>query len=93
MWAERKTRGLNFSLRVSERESQAKDHGNENTRDGKDTAHDGSQRTLQERLDKQHRASVPGMFFLEHAVKLEICEKESLHVNSLIEFAPIYLYR
>lgn len=49
---------------VSDCESQVKDHGNEqNTQDSKDT-HDGCQRSLQESLDKQHRASTPGIFSL-----------------------------
>lgn len=49
---------------VLECDSQAKDHGNkQDTQDSKDTMHEDCQRNLQEKLDKQQRASLPGIFF------------------------------
>lgn len=53
--------GFDLASYVPECESQAKDRGNEqDTQGSKDTVHD-SQRNLQEKLDKQHQASFPGI--------------------------------
>lgn len=55
--------GFDLVSYVSECELQAKDRGNEQDMQGStNTMHDSSQRNLQEKLDKQHRASLPGIF-------------------------------